>query len=97
MKEQYQKEISTRLERRFSASKQGYTVTDKERFQLEGFINAGIFLELVSAAEVQALIEELHQKVFDMSISEHQNKKQTSWTALGMDYSEFESPAWLRK
>jgi len=47
-KEKFLSEVTNRLSRQFHASKEGYRIADSERHRLEGFIQAGIFLQIAT-------------------------------------------------
>ncbi|MDP5137200.1 hypothetical protein ORJ04_14695, partial [Rheinheimera baltica] len=60
----------------FTTSKAGKDNTEL-RLRTQGFIHAGELLELCSRAEVQQLMEQVHQDVFGVSIAERKPKEQT--------------------
>lgn len=68
------------------------------RLRTQGFIHAGEILAICSRAEVQQLMEQVHQEVFGVSIAERQPKEQTrrrQALKLG-DYDYFEEPTFNR-
>ena len=89
-------EVESRLTAIFKASKDGYKTPDIERHRLAGFIQAGVFLGLTSNAEMQVLMERVHQSVLGMSIKERRESKSFSWIGEDIDYAQYESPAYGR-
>ena len=51
-RENYLNEVEKRLNRLFTASKEGYKAAPAERHRLEGFMAAGVFMGLVTNAEL---------------------------------------------
>ena len=81
----------------FQASKADKDNTEL-RLRTQGFIHAGELLELCSRTEVQKLMEQVHQDVFGVSLSERKPKEQTRrQQALKLgDYDYFDEPAFTR-
>ncbi len=93
----FKKEVEKRFQRLFKASKDGYKLPDMERHRLAGFIQAGVFLNLTSNAEMQALMDAVHVSVFGQTISERQESLSITWNDEGVDYSHFDQPTFERK
>ena len=89
-------EVETRLTRLSSASRQGYPPSPMERHRLEGFMEAGVFLGLVTPQELIDLKERTCQAIFGMSVAERKKQKQGSWPLEDIDYSQYEKPRWSR-
>lgn len=81
----------------FQASKADKDNTEL-RLRTQGFIHAGELLQLCSRAEVQQLMEQVHQDVFGISIAERRPKEQARrQKALQLgDYDYFDEPAFNR-
>ncbi len=95
-KSDYMAEISKRLNKVFKASAEGYKVPDSDRHRLEGFMQAGVFLKIVTPAEMTSLLEEVHCSVFGKTIQERKAEKPTGWSDIEVDYGQFDSPTYLR-
>ena len=54
-KSDYLAEISKRLTKMFRASKEGYKIPDIDRHRLEGFMHAGIFMQIATPAEISRI------------------------------------------
>ena len=91
-KELFIVEVEKRLTRMLSASKQGYAPTPLERHRLEGFMEAGVFLELTSPEELVHLKESVCQSIFGMSIAERKEQKSRTWPLDDIDYSMYVQP-----
>ena len=94
--EVFMKEVESRFQKIFRASKEGYKATEVERRHLEGFIQAGVFLKLTTNHEVHQLMATIHHNVFGQSIEERKGVKPISWSEEAIDYSRFESPTKFR-
>ena len=95
-KERFIAEVSKRLTKLFRASKEGYKIAESERHRLEGFIQAGIFLKLLSMDETKVLMEDTHFSVYGKSIEERNRDKSSAWNDTGADYEGYEIPTFLR-
>ncbi len=95
-KRDYMAEISKRLNKIFRASGEGYKVPDIDRHRLEGFMQAGVFLKIVTPAEMTGLLEEVHYSVFGKTIQERKADKSMGWSDIEVDYGQFDSPTYLR-
>lgn len=89
-------EVEARLLRLFSASKSGYRLSSQERHRLEGFMQAGVFLNLTDNAALEALMEQCHQAVFNKSIAERRAENPLNASYERIDYSPYEQPAYIR-
>lgn len=90
-------EVERRFRLRFRASKDGYKTSDSERHHLEGFIEAGIFLDLTTREAMQALMESVHLEVFGITLQERQVAPQQNWPQEAIDYSRFDTPPSQRR
>ena len=95
-KSDYMAEIRNRLNKIFRASAEGYKVPDIDRHRLEGFMQAGVFLKIVTPAEMTRLLEEVHYSVFGKTIKERKSEKSESWSDFDINYDKFDSPTYLR-
>jgi hypothetical protein len=95
-KKDYLAEISNQLNKLFKASKEGYTSADIDRHRPEGFMHAGVFMEIVTPAEMSALMEEVHYSIFGKSIQDRKLAKPANWSDIEIDYDKFDSPTYLR-
>ncbi|MFK0574078.1 hypothetical protein [Endozoicomonas sp.] len=91
-KQYFLDEVEKRLARLSSASKQGYPPSPLERHRLEGFMEAGVFLRLVTPQELIELKERTCQTIFGMSVAERIKHKKRSWPVEDIDYSQYEKP-----
>ncbi len=58
----------------YKATKAG-TPDDAARHRMEGFMNAGQVLGIVTQAEVRELIEHVHYEVFNETVAERKSRK----------------------
>jgi hypothetical protein len=89
-------EVNNRLTKLFRASKEGYKIPDIDRHRLEGFMQAGIFMKIVTPAEMSALMEDVHYSIFGKTIRERKSEKPTNWSDIEIDYAKFDQPTYLR-
>jgi len=95
-KELYLNEVRGRLIKLFEVSKAGYKLPDIERHRLEGFIQAGVFLNLATNVEMSELMESLHLKFFGKTIEARKKDKSGSWQEISIDYARYEQPTYER-
>ena len=63
-------EVEARLSRMLSVSKAGQKVVPVEKYRLEGFMQAGVFLDLVTKAELLELMWNVHMEIFGQTVTE---------------------------
>ena len=95
-KSDYMAEIHNRLNKIFRASAEGYKVPDTARHRLEGFMQAGVFLKIVTPAGMTGLLEEVHHSVFGKTIQQRKAEKSAGWSDIEVAYGQFDSPTYLR-
>lgn len=95
-KEKFTQEVERRFLNLFKAANDGYKMPDIERNHLSGFIQAGVFMGLVTNAEMKQLMETVHYSVYGKSIKERKDRQQANWDDSDIDYSQYESPAYER-
>lgn len=93
----YLAEVDKQLRLMFSASKDGYKVTEATRHRLEGFMQAGIFLGLATKDELSMRMDTIHQSIFGKSIRQRHAEQTATWTDSTTDYAQFELPSYIRK
>lgn len=89
-------EVEYRLALMFRASKDGHKASPIDRHRLEGFMQAGVFLELAPSDEIQALMERVHFDIFEKTIEQRQKDLTVTWQSETLDYSRFEAPSYER-
>lgn len=97
LRQQFIEEAKQRLLTMFNNSKQRIKASDAERFRLQGFMQAGVFLGLSSNNELQQLMEEMHKQVFSMSIRERRLQQEAGRISNTVDYSFYDAPAFNRQ
>lgn len=96
-KEKYINEVTQRLNQLFLASKQGYKASPVERHRLEGFMRAGVFMQIVSNEEMSKLMNACHFDVFELTIEQRQADLSAKWQEEFIDYSHYDQPTYERK
>ena len=98
-RERFAEEVRQRLLRLFNTTKQGLKVAEIDKHHCEGFIQAGVFMGLVSNAEMSRLMDDTHRAVFGKSIAERQADLSARglWQPHTVDYSQYETPAIERR
>ncbi len=92
----YLAEVEKRIKSVFSQSRNGHKVSSVDRHRLEGFMHAGVFMEMATIEEMSSLMETVHQSVFGKSIQQRKTESPVIWEADSVDYSTYESPAYKR-
>jgi hypothetical protein len=64
-------------------------IDNELKIRLQGFINAGEFLKIISRKEASELMEQAHLTVFKISSQERKLKKELIKSALNDDNSDF--------
>ncbi len=95
-KHDFLSEVREQLTKKYRASKEGYKIPDIDRHRLEGFIHAGIYMEIVTSAEMSELLEEIHYSIFGKTIQERKAEKFANWSDMEIDYDLFDAPTFLR-
>lgn len=95
-KNEYIDEVSNRFSKLFRASKAGYKVPDAERYRLEGFIQAGLYLGLATNSEMKEIMEQVYFSVFGKTISQRHKEEPVSWPEVLIDYNQYEQPTFER-
>ena len=96
-KDDFIDEVEKRLNRIFKASKDGYKASLIERHRLEGFMSAGVYMGVVTNAELAKVMNDIHVSIFGQSIEQRKAEKKTGWQVEVIDYSAYEQPAFERK
>jgi len=96
-REYYLNEVEKRLNRIFTASKEGYKTPPVERHRLEGFMAAGVFMGLVTNAELAKVMDEIHVRLFGKTIEQRKVELPGSWQEEDIDYSFYDQPTFERK
>lgn len=76
MKEKFLNALREQLRDAFSAAKSGLKVSAEDKYRCEGFMQAGVELELVTDEEVAELIHSVHVSVYGQSIAERRSQEQ---------------------
>ena len=76
MKEKFIAALREQLHETFTAAKSGLSVSAEDKYRCEGFMQAGVELELVTDDEVSQLINSVHLSVYGQSIAERRSKAQ---------------------
>ena len=96
-KQNYLNEIEKRLNRIFLASKEGYKSSPEDRHRLEGFMHAGVFMGLVTNAELAKFMDEIHVRIFGKTIQQRKTELASNWREETIDYGQYEQPTFERK
>ena len=95
-KKRYINEIVRRLTQIYEQIKTGHPADSVNLHRVEGFMNAGVFMGLISNYDLNNLIEQVHQNVFGISVSERRRQNRYQWPQETTDYSGYESPTYER-
>ncbi len=96
-RENYISEVEKRLNRIFIASKEGYKVPAVERHRLEGFMHAGVYMDLVTNAELAKVMNDIHVSVFGKTIQQRKAELPGNRQEEAIDYSYYDQPTFERK
>ena len=75
MKKKFLTNLEAQLYETMNVAKAGAKISDADKYRCEGFMQAGVELELVTDEEIQALIKQVHETVFGESIVSRRGKE----------------------
>ncbi len=75
MKKKFISILEQQLFETMNTAKAGLKISDEDKYRCEGFMQAGVELELVSDKEIQALIRSVHESVYGESIIARRSKE----------------------
>ncbi|MGI9280647.1 MAG: hypothetical protein ACR2PX_13650 [Endozoicomonas sp.] len=90
-------EVERRLRELFNASKRSQKLSASVKHRCEGFMHAGVFMELITNDELQGLMEQIHLDIFDKTIEQARQDKAHIWQGDTTDYSLYETSPTSRK
>lgn len=96
-RENYLREVKQRLNRIFLSSKEGYKVPSEERHRLEGFMHAGVYMEVVTKKELAKVMEDTHFSIFGKTIQQRRTELSSNLQEETIDYSYYDRPTFVRK
>nr|CAA6812189.1 MAG: Unknown protein [uncultured Thiotrichaceae bacterium] len=76
MKEKFLHALREQLRETFMAAKSGLKVSAEDKYRCEGFMQAGVELDIVTDDEVALLINSVHISVYGQSIAERRSQEQ---------------------
>jgi len=95
-KERFLEEVARQLRHIFGAVREGHKPPEVLKHRCEGFMRAGVFLGVVSNAELAKCMEAIHLNVMGITIAERKAMKMSQFRDEEIDYSQYESPAYKR-
>lgn len=93
-REDYFDLLDSQLREIFTIRKHGHQVPERERFRSEGYMHAARVLGLATAEELQVRMEQIHLKVFGITIAERMRRDRDN-PSLDSDYLDI--PTIIRK
>jgi len=75
MKEKFLKNLEQQLHETMNTAKTGLKISAADKYRCEGFMQAGVELEIVSDEEIQQLIKTVHESVYGESIIARRSKE----------------------
>jgi hypothetical protein len=94
--EGYFTEVRKQLLLHFTGIANGQKVVAEDKTRMEGFMRAGVVLDITSFQELQKIVEEIHQKVFGESIAARRSRKSSRLPEVRVDYGQYDSPSITR-
>jgi hypothetical protein len=89
-------ECERRLSQTYRRLAQGLDKMAARKDVTTGFIQAGLFLNLVTREQIDALIDRVHVEEFGETIEERRKRRGSSWPEDSSDFDHLESPAYER-
>lgn len=75
MKKKFLKNLKEQLNETMTAARAGAKISDADKYRCEGFMQAGVELELVTDEEIQELIKAVHVNVYGETIVSRRGKE----------------------
>ena len=75
MKKKFLKTLEEQLRETMTAARAGAKIADADKHRCEGFMQAGVELDLVSDEEIQELIKAVHVSVYGETIVARRGKE----------------------
>jgi hypothetical protein len=95
-KGQFLAECERRLRQTYRGLAQGLDKTAARKDVTSGFIQAGLYLHLITRNQIDELIDRVHLEEFGETIEQRRERKGTSWSKDALDFEVFDSPAYER-
>lgn len=76
IKEKFLNALRGQLHDAFTAAKSGMKISAEDKYRCEGFMQAGVEMEVVTDEEVAKLINSVHISVYGQSIGERRSQEQ---------------------
>jgi len=92
-KEQFFSEVRNQYHLICVNIKNGNGPSELEKGRFEGFMRAGIVLNVTSKRDLEQLLEDVHYKVFGQSIAERKKARGPGLADDDIDYGQFDRPA----
>ncbi|MGI9275167.1 MAG: hypothetical protein ACR2PT_10035 [Endozoicomonas sp.] len=98
-KHRFLREVTRQIEAIYRSKKAGTSPGEKEKHRCEGFMQAGVYMRIVTNDDLNELMEKKHVEILGETIEERRRRERekTSWPRDIINYSEYESPAFERK
>jgi len=93
-------QLKQRLLSVYRQSEQNLTPSARERFQLEGYMDAALETGLMEREVLQAFIQEVHQGFFGQNIQQRRETRKSRGDYLkepNSNYDDFDAPTWIRE
>jgi len=100
LRKRFLDQFKQRLLSVYRQSKQNLTLSARERFQLEGYMDAALETGLIEKEVLQAFIHQIHLDVFGQSIQQRHEVRKRRGDYLkepNSNYEAFETPTWIRE
>ena len=75
MKKKFLKNLEAQLRETMTAARAGAKIADADKYRCEGFMQAGVELDLVTDEEIQELIKAVHVSVYGETIVARRGKE----------------------
>jgi len=75
MKKKFLANLEEQLHETMNTAKAGLKISDADKYRCEGFMQAGVELDIVTDEEIQALIKTVHESVYGESILARRGKE----------------------
>ena len=96
-KTEYITEITTKLEKYYSLSESVSTQKKSLSDEIEGFLNAGILLKVITMDEFLELADNLHFSIHGKSLEQQNLDIKTGFNSNESKWKKYDEPTYIRK
>lgn len=96
-KDKFIREVERQLTSIYGVLKEGYAIDARQKHRTEGFMRAGVFMGLVTNKEMNDLVAAVHEDILGETVKGRRMRKLETPDREQIDYSPYDTPAYVRR